>query len=577
MSQPTSENAETYSLHQRLAMLASQRAGFWLVLAVIIVIVLGGHQLLGVMDRDEARFAQASKQMVMSGDLITPYFMDEIRAKKPVAIYWLQSASAFIFGTDDIASYRLPSLAGLLASLFFIYHFAASLFHAQGSSRQTVRLQGFIAVCLFLSSPIILVEAHLAKTDSVLLAVIIFQQFMLWRVYRDRNLPLKERHSHKSWFGFWTGLGLSVLLKGPVGPAVALATLIGLVAVDRQWRWLGQLRWVSGLVWAAILVLPWAVAVSVATEGAFLNIAVQGDFIAKVQSGQESHGAPPGTYLLLSGLLLWPGICFAGFIFWLGRRVLEQDNLRFCMVWAGVYWLVVELIPTKLPHYILPSLPPLVLMISYALLKSLPAAGRWQKRLTDLFYLIGGLCAVLLVGVFVWASVQHSGVTGGRTLIFCMGAAVLAALFLKALLEWRKHRRFGHLLLVMGLGLGFNSLAISGITAGLDNIHLSARLAQQIEGLRPPPAAIVLAGYHEPSAVFHLGKDVLLVDGTEAGLFMAEAQDGLAVIEHRQLEAFYQTAREQGVVLSEIKQITGFNISKGQAVTLSLFRPAIAP
>ena len=58
---------------------------------------------------------------------------------------------------------------------------------------------------------------------------------------------------------------------------------------------------------------------------------------------------------------------------------------------------------------------------------------------------------------------------------------------------------------------------------------------------------------------------------------MAEAQDGLAVIEHRQLEAFYQTAREQGVVLSEIKQITGFNISKGQAVTLSLFRPAIAP
>jgi hypothetical protein len=62
-----------------------------------------GHQSLEVIDRDEARFAQASKQMVLSGDLITPYFMDELRAKKPIGIYWLQSASAAIFGHFDIA------------------------------------------------------------------------------------------------------------------------------------------------------------------------------------------------------------------------------------------------------------------------------------------------------------------------------------------------------------------------------------------------------------------------------------------------------------------------------------------
>ena len=102
---------------RRFAGLIYRRSTLWLVLALITLAVLIGHQTLGVIDRDEARFAQASKQMLASGDFITPYFMDELRAKKPIAIYWLQSASAALFGTTDIASYRMPSLAGLILSL----------------------------------------------------------------------------------------------------------------------------------------------------------------------------------------------------------------------------------------------------------------------------------------------------------------------------------------------------------------------------------------------------------------------------------------------------------------------------
>ncbi len=569
MSSRTPKTSQSQSLHLRVADIAAQPLGLWLIVAAVVVTVLIGHQLLGVMDRDEARFAQASKQMVMSGDIITPYFMDEIRAKKPIAIYWLQSASAMVFGTDSIASYRLPSLFGLLASLFLTYHFAASLFESQNSKNQRARLHGFIAACLVLSSPIILVEAHLAKTDSVLLAVIIFQQFMLWRIYRDRD----KQNPPKHWFGFWTAFGLTILLKGPVGPSVAFATLLGLVVIDRQWRWLRQLYWGRGVVWTGIMVLPWAIAVSIATDGAFLNIAVQGDFLAKVQSGQESHGAPPATYLLLSSVLFWPGIAFVGFVFWLGKALFREQALRFCFCWAVPYWILVELIPTKLPHYVLPSLPPLMLIVSFALLKSMPAATKWQKRITDIFYGLAVLAALGLVAVFVWASVTQSGLTGGRTLIFCMFAAVIAVFFIKFLADWRRERRFGHFMLLIMLGFGFNTLAISGITAGLDNIHVSARLADSISSLRPSPAAVVLAGYHEPSAVFHLGKDVLLVDGTEAGLFMAEAQDGLAVVESRQLDAFMQAAEKQGVALKQIKQITGFNISKGQDIVLTLFRP----
>ena len=166
---------------------------------------------------------------------------------------------------------------------------------------------------------------------------------MLWRIYRDRDVRLPPRR----WFGFWTALAISILLKGPVGPGVAIVTLAGLVIADRKFGWLKYLYWGRGLIWMCALVLPWIVAVSYATDGAFLDIAVKGDFLAKIQSGQESHGAPPATYLVLSALLLWPASLFAGFIGWLGKAVFRQDASRFCLVWAIGYWLMIELVPTN--------------------------------------------------------------------------------------------------------------------------------------------------------------------------------------------------------------------------------------
>ena len=107
-------------------------SAFWVILLVLASFVMTGHQSLAPIDRDEARFSQASKQMVISKDFITIKFQDEYRAKKPAGIYWLQALSASVLGAQDIASYRLPSLAGylsvmLLTSIFQPVNLAASL------------------------------------------------------------------------------------------------------------------------------------------------------------------------------------------------------------------------------------------------------------------------------------------------------------------------------------------------------------------------------------------------------------------------------------------------------------------
>ena len=553
------------ALHRMATSLASRPAGLWVILVLVSLFVLTGHHSLGVMDRDEARFAQASKQMLASGDFITPYFMDEIRAKKPILIYWLQSASAAFFGADNIASYRLPSLIGLLTTLFLSYHFVRSLWDTAAS-----RAQGFIAAALLASSPLVIAEAHLAKTDSILLSAICLQQFMLWRIYRNRH----HRNPTSHWFGFWTALSLGILIKGPIAPAVAGLTILCLVILDRQLSWLKTLYAGRGLLWMSILVLPWAIAVSIATDGAFLDIAINADFLAKVSSVQESHGAPFGTYLVLLPVLFWPALTFAGFLFWLGRALWQEDALRFCLAWCAGYWLMIELTPTKLPHYILPVLPALAMMMSHALIRSLPAPS-WRVRLTtDLFYLLSALSALALCVLLFWASVKYSGAAGGRALIYSLLAGLIAVGMIFMLYRWRQLRRFGDFVLLLGLGLCFNGLAVGGITSSLSHIHISERLSQTVSALTPTPPAIVMSGYHEPSAIFHMGRDILLVSPDEAGLFMAEAADGLAIVEKRGQKTFLETAAMQGVTTTLIASLDGINISKGQEITLLLYRPA---
>ena len=139
------------------------------------------------MDRDESRFAQASRQMLNSGDYVTIRFQDELRAKKPAGIYWLQAASAALLGEEDIASYRFVNLLALLVSIFVLYHIGLQLYEpAIALAAGTAFAGGFL----------VLAEAHLAKTDTVLMLVVMVQQWALMRIYLDRDKTAVKPSTH---------------------------------------------------------------------------------------------------------------------------------------------------------------------------------------------------------------------------------------------------------------------------------------------------------------------------------------------------------------------------------------------
>jgi hypothetical protein len=126
--------------------------------------------------------------------------------------------------------------------------------------------------------------------------------------------------------------------------------------------------------------------------------------------------------------------------------------------------------------------------------------------------------------------------------------------------------------MVIAAGAVMNMIAIGGLIPSLSRIHLARAIDTAIMASGPPPAAMAAAGFHEPSLVFHLGRDLLLVDGGEAALFLAEAPGGMAIVERDQQAAFLDMAGTLGLGVEVIRQIEGFNMSKGRDVLIFLYR-----
>src|SRR5579864_9422298 len=147
-----------------------------LLAALCLLLYLPGIAAIPPLDRDEARFAQATRQMLETGDFLRIRFQDEARNKKPAGIYWLQAAAVSAFSTPSATAiwpYRLPSLLGGTAAVMLTFGLGAALFGggAEPNGQQHRRIAGIAAV-LVGSALGIVAEVHIAKTDAALLAAV---------------------------------------------------------------------------------------------------------------------------------------------------------------------------------------------------------------------------------------------------------------------------------------------------------------------------------------------------------------------------------------------------------------------
>ncbi len=542
------------------------------VAVLLIVSLLGflpGFFSIPPIDRDEARFAQATKQMIESGDYIDIRFQDEVRYKKPVGIYWLQAAvvkSANALGFRNALTtiwlYRIPSLIGAVGAVLLTYWTALAL---------VSRRAAFLAAVMMASCVLLGIERLMAKTDAMLLMTVVAAMGAMARAYLWRE-P-KQIGAHEGWLiasVFWTALAAGVLLKGPVILMVVGLAALALGIVDRSCRWLLQLKPVPGLIWFALLVLPWFVAIMGRTGGEFLAESVGQDLLAKVFTAQEGHGAPPGYYLVLFWLTFWPGAMLAGLAapsVWADRY---QPSTRYLLAWVVPSWLLMELVVTKLPHYVLPLYPAIAILIARAVEQRSLSRKPW-----------------LVLGTFWWfAGSLLAGITGIITLAVIgrqfglLAWPLIGAAAVMGLLAWRLYEVDGaeHALLRATTAALLTAIAIfSVVLPSLSYFFPSLTLVRFLRagGCANPVAAA--AGYQEPSLVFLAGTDTRLTDSFGAAEFLRGGGCRFALIELRQEKSFAQRAEAIGVRYIAGPRIEAMNISTGQPVTIAIYRSQDAP
>ncbi len=189
-------------------------------------------------DRDEARFAQATKQMVETGDFVDIRFQDEVRYKKPVGIYWLQAAAVETASSLGLPRaqvriwlYRVPSLIGAIGAVLLTYWTALAF---------VTRRSAVLAALILCSSVLLGVESRLAKTDAMLLLTVVAAMGALARVYLSWQRgedPARPPWTHPAIF--WTALAGGILLKGPLILMFAGLTIVTVAIFDRSASWFG--------------------------------------------------------------------------------------------------------------------------------------------------------------------------------------------------------------------------------------------------------------------------------------------------------------------------------------------------
>lgn len=515
------------------------------------------------LDRDEARFAQASAQMLESGDYVTIRFQEDERNKKPAGIHWLQAASVAAFSSveaREIWAYRLPSVIGAALAALFTYLAGARLFGPAA---------GFVAALLLASAPAVAGEATIAKTDAMLLACVTSAVAAFIAVFADAVAG--KRSGFLTALGFWLAIGAGVLVKGPIILMVVGLTAASMFLHRPKTDWIAALRPVSGMFILLLMIAPWAFLIHEATSGRFFFEAIGGDMLAKIGGAKESHGGPPGYYALLLFVLFWPAsaLILPG----LRATISARSDWRFFLLlgWAAPSWIIFELTATKLPHYALPLYPAIALIAAHCALTGAAGATPLLRRAGAAIYLAVGVAIAAVIAALPILYLEDSLRPYGFAAAAAIGGASLACSFL-----FFSGRAIAGAIMAAFISSSLAWTLLAGLLPHLDRLALSPRVSAAIDaaGLHPlrdgaDPA--LLAGYYEPSAVFLLGTRSILGDGASAAERFAGA-DCAAVVEAREEKAFIDRLDALGVKAEKFADIAGVNYSNGKDTLLRLYR-----
>lgn len=517
-------------------------------------------------DRDESRYVQATRQMVETGDYIDIRLQENPRYLQPVGIYWLQSAAIAVSGEGAAAPIwvnRTVSVIGATIAVLAAFFAGRRIFGPAVGFLGAVGLAGIVMLNF---------EARIAKTDAALLAATMTAVAALahiWFGIRDNRRTPVAPHL------FWVAFSIGVMIKGPITPALTLLTIAALSTLDRNLALIRRLRPLIGLLIVALICVPWFVAIHLRSNGEFFDIALGRSMMSKIRSGQESHGFPPGYYLVLSTAFLWPFALQAvkGFLKALNIGRLDP-RLTFCLAWIVPFWVVYELIPTKLPHYVLPTYPALMMLAAWSLID--PVAERIDYRRWQQW--------VVKLATFGWAlvtiAIAVACVVGPRFILGHFSLWGLLAALLALLAGW-----FGasyrpvvpplpRLLIATLASAAVFGIATQVLLPRAESLWLGRMIAQTFHASKQCPDSVLASvGFHEPSLVVQAGTKTVLTDAMGTARHLdADPACAVSAVQLDSEPAFFAALQGGPDSVQAIARVEALDYTKGVVRSIVFYR-----
>jgi 4-amino-4-deoxy-L-arabinose transferase-like glycosyltransferase len=268
-----------------------ERRALWVAIALLALVRLATLATYPVMDTTESRYAEIARQMLATGDWLTPQISPGVPFwGKPPLSTWLSAASMAVFGVNEFAA-RLPSLLLALGCGALVFGLAR---------RRAGRDAAVLATAFFASTLLVFVAAGAVMTDAALAFGTTLSMAGFWVAVDAR--PARARLAG---YAFFTGLAIGLLAKGPIALVLVVLPVGVWTLWTRSWRaaWSG-LPWIGGTLLAATLVVPWYLAAERATPG-FLDYFIVGEhwrrFVEPGWTGDlygAAHARPRG--------MIWP-------------------------------------------------------------------------------------------------------------------------------------------------------------------------------------------------------------------------------------------------------------------------------
>ncbi|QCE33542.1 glycosyltransferase family 39 protein [Acetobacteraceae bacterium] len=530
-------------------------------------LALPARQTLAPFDRDEARYMQASRQMDQTNDFIQIYFQDTPRNHQPAGLYWLEVAALKIdkkiYGNKIISApfvYRLPALfaAALIGGLTaFIGAFLFSPWI------------GISATILLSSTVLFSVESRLATPDPCLLAFIMAMMSLLVLILRQQERG--EKTSFLYALGYWGIMGGGLLIKGPIILLPAFLTPLALsLTGNGKELWKRLSLW--GIIFSLLLALPWYLAIYLKTDGQFFAYALKHNFFGKIVGAQETHGFPPGYYLVTFLLAFWPGSYLFVKSFpevWKARFTWQ---VRFLLCWIIPFWLIFECVPTKLPHYILPIYPAIAILTSAFFFKESAFKEKYFKISVNCYGILWGFLSLSLpIGVVLLLKKDHAPIS-----LILWGIIVFSLLsMIGAIFYLLKDKNLtGFVLLLfsaLSLEMGIYLCALPVFSI----FHLSEKTARIFEMQKPcAQSRLISISYKEPSLVFLVGGERTILSGKLKALSLLKAENScdILLLDWKREGDFLDLASQNHLSLQNVAQLQGQNYSNGHYLDLRFYK-----